>query len=64
MATRMVTDLELDLGAYMAKNCGLSYGVPGTVVDTWADVAGAGSLMDSIGVPMDKQWCYALNPFT
>jgi len=63
MATRIVTDLELDLGAYMAKNCGLSYGVPGTVVDTWADVAGAGSLLASMGVPADQSWIYALNPF-
>jgi hypothetical protein len=63
MATRMVTDLELDLASYMAKNCGLSYGVPGTVVDTWADIAGAGSLLDSIGVPKDQPWCYAVNPF-
>jgi hypothetical protein len=63
MATRMVTDLELDLASYMHENCGLSYGVPGTVVDTWADIAGAGSLLDSIGVPMDQKWCYAVNPF-
>ena len=56
MATRIVTDLELDLGRYMAKNCNLSYGTPGTVVDAWADVAGAGSLMDSIGVPKDSTW--------
>jgi hypothetical protein len=47
----------------MHENCGLSYGVPGTVVDTWADIAGAGSLLDSIGVPMDQKWCYAVNPF-
>ena len=64
MATRIVTDLELDLGRYMAKNCNLSYGTPGTVVDAWADVAGAGSLMDSIGVPKDRTWMYAMNPFT
>jgi hypothetical protein len=63
MATRMVTDLELDFASYMAKNCGLSYGVPGTIVDTWADIAGAGSLLDSVGVPKDQQWCYAVNPF-
>jgi len=64
MATRIVTDLELDLAAYMAKNCNLSYGAVGTVVDAWADVAGAASLMESIGVPHDRDWCYAMTPFT
>lgn len=64
MATRIVTDLEVDLGTYMAKNGNLSYGTPGVVADAWADVAGAASLMDSIGVPKDKSWHYAMNPFT
>jgi len=63
-ATRMVTDLELDLGSYMYKNCNLHYGVPGTVVDAWGDVAGAGALMDSMGIPNDSQRYYVMNPFT
>ena len=63
-ATRMVTDLELDLGAYMFKNANLHYGTPGTVVDAWGDVAGAGALMDSIGVPNDNKRFYVMNPFT
>jgi hypothetical protein len=63
-ATRLVTHLELGLGAYMYKNANLHYGTPGTVVDAWSDVAGAGALMDSIGVPNDGQRSYVMNPFT
>lgn len=62
-ATRIVTDLELSLGSYMIKNCGLAYGTPGTAVDAWGDVAGAASLMDSIGVPK-QDWRYVMNPYT
>lgn len=64
MARRIVTDLELDLGRYMYKNCNLKYGAPGTVVDAWSDVAGAAALMDSIGVPMEGERYYVMNPFT
>lgn len=64
MATRLVTDLELDFGAYMYKNANLHYGTPGTVVDAWSDVAGAGALMDSIGVPNEGERYYVMNPFT
>jgi hypothetical protein len=62
-AQRIVTDLELDFGAYMFKNCNLHYGTPGTVVDAWSDVAGAAALMKSIGIPKGEQ-CYVMNPFT
>lgn len=61
---RILTDLELDMGAYMYKNCNLHYGTPGTVVDAWGDVAGAGALMDSIGVPNQGERYYVMNPFT
>lgn len=64
MARRIVTDLELDLGSYMFKNCNLHYGTPGTVVDAWSDVAGAGALMDSIGIPTNGERYYVMNPFT
>jgi hypothetical protein len=63
MATRMITGLELDLGRFMIANSGLSYGTPGTAVTKWSDVAGAGALMNSIGVPTDNL-CYVMNPFT
>ena len=63
-ATRICTDLEVDLASYMQKNCNLSYGTPGTAIDAWSDVAGAGSLMDTLGVPKDSQWNYVMNPYS
>ena len=64
MARRLVTDLELDLGAFMRKNASLNYGTRGTAVDAWSDVAGAGATMDSVGVPMSDDKYYLMNPFT
>lgn len=64
MATRIKTDLELDFQNFALKNCNLSYGAPGTAVDAWGDVAGAGALMSSAGIPMDEKWNYIVNPFT
>ena len=64
MARRLVTDLELDLGAFMRDNASLNYGDRGTVVDAWSDVAGAGAMMDSVGVPMSDEKYYLMNPFT
>ena len=63
MATRIVTDLEVDFAKYMYKNCNLSVGTPGTAVTTWSHVAAAGSLMQEIGTPM-KDIYYVMNPFT
>ena len=63
MATRLVTQLEVNLGSYMATNSGLSVGVPGTAVDAWSDVAKASSLLSAIGVPMDSQWHYVCGPY-
>ena len=64
MARRIVTDLEIDLAGYMLKNSSLKYGAHGQAVDAWGDVAGAGALMDSIGVPMSAERYYLMNPFT
>jgi hypothetical protein len=64
MARRLVTDLELDLGAFMRKNASLNYGNRGTAVDAWSDVAGAGATLDSVGVPMSDDKYYLMNPFT
>lgn len=64
MARRIVTDLETDLADYMMKNSSLKYGDHGTAVDAWSDVAGAGALMDSVGVPMSDDTYYLMNPFT
>ena len=64
MARRLVTDLELDLAKFMRINTGLNYGARGTAVDAWSDVAGAGAMMDSVGVPMSDNKYYLMNPFT
>jgi hypothetical protein len=64
MARRLVTDLELDLGLFMRKNTGLNYGARDTAVDAWSDVAGAGAMMDAVGVPMSDNKYYLMNPFT
>jgi hypothetical protein len=62
-AEEIVTELETSFGGYMINNCGLAYGAPDTPVTLWSHVAGAKSLMQSLGVPRGNQY-YAMNPFT
>jgi len=64
MATRIVTDLELDFANFMLKNTALLAGTVGTAADTWDDIAEAGAMMEATGVPQDGDWMYAVNPFT
>ncbi len=64
MATRIVTDLELDYAGFMMRNSGLLAGTPGTAVTTWDHVAEASSVMKSAGIPMDGSWYYTVNPYT
>jgi hypothetical protein len=64
LATRIVTDLELDFAAFMMKNTALLSGTPGVAVSTWDDVANAGAVMSTSGIPEDDDWSYAMNPFT
>jgi len=64
MARRIVTDLEVDFASFMLKNSSLRYGTHGTAVDAWGDVAGAGALMDSIGINPAEERYYLMNPFT
>jgi len=64
MIKRIVTDLELDFASYMGKNTGLLAGTFGTAATTWDHVAEAGAVMQASGIPMDKEWCYAVNPYT
>lgn len=64
IANRIVIDLELSFSEFMMKNSGLLAGDVGQGVDSWAEVASAGALMQSTGVPMDGKWCYALNPYS
>jgi len=61
-AMRVVTDLEVDFASFALKNTALLSGTPGTAVSTWAEVANAGALMRSSGVPMGG-WSYIGNPF-
>lgn len=64
IARRIVTDLELDFSGYAMKNAGLLSGTPGNGVNSWSEIAQSGALMQSSGVPMNKKWCYALNPYS
>lgn len=64
MATRIVTDMELDFSAFMMRNSGLVAGDVGVAATTWDHIAEAGAVMQSHGVPMDSGWCYTVNPFT
>lgn len=64
MATRMVTDFEVDYADFMMKNTNLLSGTPGTVISTWENIADAGALMESVGVPRDSGWFMVINPFT
>ena len=64
MARRIVTNLELDFAKFIQRNASLRYGVHGTAVDAWSDVAGAGALMRSVGVPPGDDMYYLMNPFT
>jgi len=64
IARRIKTELETSFASFCMKNAGLTYGSVGQAVDSWSEVAGAGALMESTGVPMDGNWCYLLNPFS
>lgn len=61
---RLAKSVEKRLGQYMYKNCNLHYGTPGTAIDAWTDVANAGALMDSVGVPSDNERFYVMNPYS
>lgn len=64
IARRIVVDHELDFADYMMKNSGLLSGTVGEGVDSWSEIAQSGALLQSTGVPMNKKWCYALNPYS
>ena len=64
IARRIVVDLELDFAGFAMKNLNLSYGLPDQGVNNWAEIANTGALMQSTGVPMNKDWCYFLNPYS
>lgn len=64
MATRIVTDMEVDYAAFMKDNSGLLAGDPGTPVATWDEVAEGGAVLQATGIPMDSEWFYTVNPYT
>lgn len=64
MAQRLVTKMELKTSEFMMKNTALLAGTVGTGVTTWDEVAEAGAVMESSGVPMDGNIKYIINPFT
>ena len=64
IANRMTIDLETKFASFMVKNTALLQGTHGQGVNAWSEVAYAGALMQSSGVPMNKKWCYALNPYS
>lgn len=64
IANRIVVNLETTFASFAVKNTGLFYGTHGQGVNAWSEVAYAGSLMQSSGVPMNKRWSYFLNPYS
>lgn len=64
ISNRIVVDLEKKFAAFAVKNTALLQGTHGQGVDAWSEVAKAGALMQSSGVPMNKRWCYFLNPYS
>ncbi len=64
LATRIVTDMELDFARFAMANTALLSGTVGNSVQSWKDVANAGATLEATGVPMGSPICYAMNPFT
>lgn len=62
-AETAVIELETSFCDFMYQRAALQIGTVGTVVDAWADVASAMSMMKSIGVP-EGMHHYVMNPFT
>lgn len=64
-ATRLVTQLEGNLGKFMQQNAGLLSGTPGTPITAWSHVAAFNTLMESMGIPTLDGNAYAvLSPAT
>lgn len=62
MATRIITDLEVDLCNFMINNGGFSVGDPDQPIDAWSDVSKATAKADSMGIPSDML-NYVVNPY-
>lgn len=59
-ATRLVTQLEGNLGKFMQQNAGLLSGTPGTPITAWSHVAAFNTLMESMGIPTLDGNAYAV----
>lgn len=64
MARRIVIDMETDFAKFMMSNTGGFTGAAGTAITKWDHVAESGAYLEALGVPMDKMWCFGMNPFT
>lgn len=64
MARRIVIDMENDFAKFMLKNSSGFTGAAGTPITKWDHVAESGAYLEALGVPQDKMWCMAINPFT
>jgi len=62
-AETAVIELETSFCDYMYEHAALQVGTVGTVVDAWADVASAMSMMKALGIPAGEHH-YVCNPFT
>lgn len=63
VASRLITDLELDFASYMMKNSNQMSGTVGTAISAWSDIANMGATLTGAGVPKDKKWFAAINPY-
>lgn len=63
-AEELCTRLELNIIDKLRQNAGLAYGTPGTIADTWEDVAGMSALASSVGMPNAGGRYYLANQFT
>jgi len=63
LATRIITELELDIANRMLLGGGLLVGTPGTAVTKWSDVAAANTLLTDIGAPATECY-YVMTPGT
>ncbi len=62
-ARTCVIELENKVQQFAANNFGLSYGVPGNVVNKGTDVSMCNAQLNALGVPDGMERYYVMNPF-
>lgn len=60
-AGQLAVDWEVELSGLINNNAALQTGTAGTPVTEWSHVAAPGTLLQSIGVPVDRWWA-VMNP--